>query len=204
MNEKVYLFSLYERIWHWLQAMVMVLLVLSGLAIHLPEFLGRLPYLQLVRLHNLLAVVLVANALFALIYHLATGKIRQFLPREENYLGLVVMVAIYYLRGIFRGERAPYTRDPEHKLNPLQRLAYLGVLNFLLPFQVATGFLLWAAQRWPAAVDSLLPLSLLGMAHTLGSWLFITFLIAHVYMTTTGPTPTSYLRTMITGWEERH
>jgi Ni,Fe-hydrogenase I cytochrome b subunit len=38
--------------------------------------------------------------------------------------------------------------------------------------------------------------------HSLGSWLFVAFVIMHVYLTTTGHTPSTHIRAMVTGWEE--
>jgi thiosulfate reductase cytochrome b subunit len=41
----------------------------------------------------------------------------------------------------------------------------------------------------------------LATVHSLVAWLFGAFLIGHVYLITTGPTPLAYLRSMISGWE---
>jgi Ni,Fe-hydrogenase I cytochrome b subunit len=38
--------------------------------------------------------------------------------------------------------------------------------------------------------------------HTLAAWLFATFIVAHVYLTTTGPTVLTDIKAMITGWED--
>jgi cytochrome b subunit of formate dehydrogenase len=38
--------------------------------------------------------------------------------------------------------------------------------------------------------------------HTLGAILLMVFLVIHVYMTTTGHTPTSNIRAMVTGYED--
>ena len=43
---------------------------------------------------------------------------------------------------------------------------------------------------------------MLGPAHTLGSYLFLAFLIGHIYLSTTGPTSMSLLRAeSITGYD---
>jgi thiosulfate reductase cytochrome b subunit len=38
--------------------------------------------------------------------------------------------------------------------------------------------------------------------HSLIAWTFATFIIVHVYMTTTGATPLEATRAMVTGYEE--
>jgi Ni,Fe-hydrogenase I cytochrome b subunit len=42
----------------------------------------------------------------------------------------------------------------------------------------------------------------LAFWHTLGAFLLMVFLVIHVYMTTTGHTPTSNIQAMITGYED--
>lgn len=42
----------------------------------------------------------------------------------------------------------------------------------------------------------------IAVIHTLGAFALIAFTIIHVYMTTTGHTPTSHIKAMITGWDE--
>ena len=38
--------------------------------------------------------------------------------------------------------------------------------------------------------------------HSLVAWTFATFIVGHVYMTTTGATPLEAMRAMVTGYEE--
>jgi thiosulfate reductase cytochrome b subunit len=51
-------------------------------------------------------------------------------------------------------------------------------------------------------VISNIPLNTIAVWHTFGAFMLITFLLVHVYMTTTGETLTSNLKAMITGYEE--
>jgi len=39
-------------------------------------------------------------------------------------------------------------------------------------------------------------------AHTAGAFMMLVFFFVHVYLTTTGHTPTAHIKTMITGWED--
>ena len=91
---------------------------------------------------------------------------------------------------------------PERKLNPLQQVTYFGILNVLLPLQILTGILMWGAQRWPEIAARLGGLLFLAPFHTLVAWLFAAFLLMHLYLTTTGHTPTAHLKAMIDGWDE--
>jgi len=43
-----------------------------------------------------------------------------------------------------------------------------------------------------------------AMAHLLLAWMMLLFLVVHVYIITTGETPTTNLKAMITGWHREH
>jgi thiosulfate reductase cytochrome b subunit len=198
---RVYLYTLYERVWHWLQAGCVLGLLVTGLEMHWPDSVRLAGFPTAVNVHNLLGLVLLGNAFLALFYYLTTGEIRQYLPEPRDFFTLAVKQARYYLHGIFRKEPHPFERSPLHKLNPLQQVAYLMILNLLLPVQMLSGFLLWGAPWWPGAVRAVGGLPALAAVHSLGAWLFAAFLIAHVYLTTTGPTPLALLRAMVVGWD---
>lgn len=197
-----YMYSVYERQWHWLQTVVILLLLFTGLVIHKPDLLGIFSFRGIVLVHNVLAALLVINAALAAFYHLASGEIRQYLPEPHGFFGQAFAQALYYLRGIFRGEPHPFDRSPERKMNPLQQLTYLAILNVLLPLQVLTGLLMWGAQTWPDAAARLGGLTVLAPFHTLIAWAFAAFIIMHVYLTTTERTPLSGIKSMVTGWSE--
>ncbi|NWF69947.1 MAG: cytochrome b/b6 domain-containing protein [Chloroflexi bacterium] len=198
----VYLYGVYERVWHWLQTFMIAGLLFTGLVIHNPETFGMFSFQGVVLVHNLLALILVINAAFALVYHLVSGEIRQYLPKPYGFFDNAVMQAKYYLHGIFRGHPHPFAKTPDQRLNPLQQITYLAILNILLPLQIITGALMWAAPRLPDLTAQLGGLGFLAPFHTLIAWAFATFMVLHVYLTTTGHTPTASIKAMMLGWEE--
>ncbi|MGB7847731.1 MAG: cytochrome b/b6 domain-containing protein [Candidatus Acidiferrum sp.] len=200
MNSSAQLYSLHERIWHWLQALAMIFLILTGLAIHYPDrfrVLGSMA--NALRWHSWVGWALILNAFLGIFYHLTAEKYHHFLPRAEDFTGAAIRQARFYLYGVFKGESHPLETDPRRKLNPLQKITYLILLNILLPFQMVTGVLLWGADRWPLFLNKVGGLGFLGPAHTLGAYFFLAFLIGHIYLATTGPTPMILLRAIITG-----
>jgi thiosulfate reductase cytochrome b subunit len=200
--QRVYLYSVYERLWHWLQTVTILVLVFTGLVIHKPDTFGVFSFPYVVQIHNIVAAILVVNAALAAFYHLASGEIRQFLPRPYGFFDDAFLQAKYYLRGIFRGAPHPFEKRPERKMNPLQQVTYLAILNVLLPLQVTTGLLMWGAQQWPEAAARLGGMAVLSPFHTLVAWLLASFIVMHVYLTTTGATPLSSIRGMVMGWDE--
>jgi len=199
---QAYMYSAYERLWHWLQALAILALIVTGLQIHYPDTLAFFGFATAVRVHNIIGFVVIVNALFAAFYHLASGEIRQYLPAPRGFFGQAIEQAVYYVHGIFRGQPHPFEKIPERRLNPLQQITYLGILNLLLPFQVVSGLAMWGAQRWPDLAGRLGGLGFLAPAHNLGAWLFGAFLLMHLYLTTTGRTPLSNVRAMVVGWDE--
>jgi len=94
--------------------------------------------------------------------------------------------AKYYLQGIFKGNEHPFEKTKSKKLNPLQQVTYFGLLNVLLPLQIFTGALMWGVQQWTQAASLFGGLPFLAPFHSLVAWLFASFIVAHVYLTTTG------------------
>ncbi len=201
MNSTLPLYSLHERVWHWLQATGMMFLILTGLALHYPDrfaIFGSMA--NALRWHTWIGFALIVNAFLGVFYHITAEKYHHFLPRMDDFTDAAIAQARFYLYGIFKGEKHPLDADPRRKLNPLQKITYLLLLNILLPFQIVTGVLMWGADRWPQLLQRLGGLWVLGPAHTLGSSLFLAFLIGHLYLSTTGPTPSSLFRAMIIGY----
>ena len=199
--EEMYLYTGFERFWHWLQAVTIGLLLATGLIIHRPAAFGVEDFRVLVTVHNVSAALLIIDATLSLFYHLTTGAIREFVPRPRGFFDQAIVQAKFYLSGIFKGEPHPFEKVPGRKLNPLQQATYFGLLNVLLPLQVLTGALIWGKQYWPWLVNALGGLPVLAPIHTLGAWLFAAFVVGHVYLTTTGATPLESIRGMVTGWE---
>jgi thiosulfate reductase cytochrome b subunit len=200
--KKVYMYSMYERLWHWLQTFVILLLLFTGLIIHRPDTFGIFSFRYVVLAHNILAVILVINAALSLFYHLVSGEIKQYIPRPRGFFDQIFEQAIFYIRGIFQGQDHPFEKTPEKKLNPLQQITYFGILNVLLPLIGITGILMWGTQHLPEISALIGGLTYLAPFHTLIAWLFASFIVAHVYLTTTGPTPFAAIKAMMVGWDE--
>jgi thiosulfate reductase cytochrome b subunit len=201
-TRRVHMYDAYRRFWHWLQAIAIVTLLATGAIIHRPDLFAAFSFRGMVTLHNILAAILVANAVLSLFYHLATERMREYIPRPYGFFDDAIRQTQYYVSGIFKGEPHPFEKRPDDRMNPIQKLTYFGILNVLLPLQIATGALMWGVQRWPEIAAALGGLPWLAPFHTLLAWLFATFILGHVYLTTTGATPLEAIRGMVTGYEE--
>ncbi len=192
----IYLYTRYERFWHWLQAVSIILLLLSGFEVH--GVYTLFGFQTAVTMHNFVGLAWLIAFAFFVFWIFTTGEWRQYIPTTKKLLSVIR----YYSYGIFRGEAHPVPKRIDAKHNPLQRLTYLGLAAFLLPFQMVTGFLYWGYNSWASWGLSGLSLRVIGVLHTLGAFSILTFLVIHVYMTTTGHSLLAHIRAMISGWEE--
>ena len=198
MNERLYLFTRFERFCHWSQAALIITLLLSGFAIHGSH--GLLDFRTAVTVHETAAWLLITLWVFAIFWHFTTSQWRQYIPTLAN----IRRVAVYYAHGIFIGSPPPYKATRERKHNPLQRFAYLGVLVLINPLIWVSGLLYLFWGRVATRVPHWLGLEQVALVHTFAAFLMLIFLIVHVYLTTTGHTPMAHIRAMITGWKEQH
>jgi thiosulfate reductase cytochrome b subunit len=201
-TKKVYMYGAYERLWHWTMAAGVIILALTGLEIHYAGSFRLFGLEAAVSIHNVLAAILVVNAVLSLFFHLATGEIKQFFRFNRKFIHETLVQGFYYIHDIFKRAPHPINKTTERKLNPLQQLTYIGLLNVLLPFQVITGILIWGVGRWPAVSTKLGGLTFLAPIHNLGAWLFLSFLVVHIYLTTTGHTVFANIKAMVTGYDD--
>jgi thiosulfate reductase cytochrome b subunit len=201
-TERIYMYESYRRFWHWLQTTSIVILLFSGLIIHRPDIFGAFSFRGVVTVHNVIAVILVVNALLSVFYHVTTERLREYIPHPYGFFDDAIVQAKYYVSGIFKSEPHPFEKRPDSRMNPIQKATYFGILNVLLPLQILSGALMWGVQKFPAVAGWFGGLPVLAPFHSLVAWTFATFIIAHVYMTTTGATPFEATRAMITGFEE--
>ncbi len=201
-TKAVYIYEVYERFWHWLQAVSILSLVVTGLIIHRPDMFGMFSFKNIVIIHNVFSGIMVVNAALSLFWHLTTGEIKQFIPRPVGFFDDAIIQAKYYISGIFKGEPHPFEKKRNQKMNPLQQATYFALLNVLLPLQILSGSLMWTVQKWPEITEIFGGLNYIAVFHSLIAWLLASFIIGHIYLTTTGATPLEAMRGMVTGWEE--
>jgi thiosulfate reductase cytochrome b subunit len=199
MKNKVYIYRSFERFWHWMQALIIFFLAMTGFEIHGSiSFFG---YQNAVKYHNIAAYTFIVLIVFAIFWHFATGEWRQYLPTIKNLKAQIN----YYLLGIFSNAPHPTRKTVLSKLNPLQKLVYLALKILVIPTMMISG-LLYMFYRYPQNggivgmnIDSV---EVIALFHTAGAFLLLAFIIVHLYLITTGTTVTSNLKAMITGYED--
>ena len=194
-----YIYHRFERFWHWMQAGLIFFLGLTGFEIH-----GSLTFFgfeNAVLYHSFAAWTFIVLIVFTIFWHLTTGEIKQYMPTLTNLKAQID----YYLLGIFKNAPHPTKKTVLSKLNPLQRLTYLGLKIAVFPVLVFSG-ILYMYFRYPMkdTIQSLdvSNLEWIAYLHTAGAFILVVFVIVHLYLITTGHTLTSNLKAMITGYED--
>ncbi|MCU7858724.1 MAG: cytochrome b/b6 domain-containing protein [Candidatus Thiodiazotropha sp. (ex Lucinoma kastoroae)] len=190
----VMLYTRYERFWHWSQALLIFTLFFTGFGLHGTHDL--IDFRIAVEIHTYAAIALIVLWIFTTFWNFTTGQWRQYLFKEG-----VLKVIRFYAYGILVGEHHPYRKGLQRKQNALQSLAYMGFMIFIGPALWASGIIylfydLWSSYSWSG--NGLL---LIAFLHTAAAFLMGIFVVIHIYMTTTGKTPTHYIKTMISGYD---
>lgn len=159
-----------QRVAHAVNLLAMITLAGTGFYIHRPTTPGIMSPVRY--LHYVSAFILLVN-LAVRIYYAFFGRYRDYREFKPNWGRLPQQIKYYLFLSKEEVKTGLY--------NPLQRLAYLGIV-ILLILQGITGF----ALGWPGGVMAFLVNSL-GIAeiraiHYLFTWLFITFVIVHIYL----------------------
>jgi thiosulfate reductase cytochrome b subunit len=201
---KVILYPRSIRIWHWAQALAMLVLIVTGAELRFPDHVSVFGSLgTAVRVHNLAGLVVGVGWLAWLILYIARRDlVRQYLVRPRDLGEPAARQLAYYAYGIFQGWRAPFHPTPEAKFNPLQKVTYALVMFLLVPVQTITGILLYDVDRFRTLIDVAGGIRFVDAIHVLLAYAFVAFLIAHVYLSTLGATFFGHIKAMIVGYED--
>ena len=203
---RVYVNPLPVRIWHWANALMFIILIVTGMQIRYLDIFSLMSFRTAVVTHNWVAFALIANFFIWLLFYLFSDKNKAYHP-EFNIVKLAdqsLKQMLYYGYGMFRGEPNPHHIDPYNKFNPLQRMLYQILMLFLLPLQFATGLMLWDVKRFQPYIDMVGGVRVVDTVHVLIFIFFVFYMFFHPYLATLGHTPTAHIKAMITGYEEEH
>ncbi|NTU47801.1 MAG: cytochrome B [Syntrophobacteraceae bacterium] len=192
----VYLYTRYERFWHWLQTSLIVLLLITGFEVK--GLFTLFGFKLATEIHGYTGLTWLIAFAFFVFWLFTTGEWRQYIPTTRKMFAVIR----YYTYGIFRGESHPFPKRRDAKHNPLQRLVYMSLAAALLPVQMVTGFLYWGYNSWGSWGLGWLALNVVATIHLAGAFGILSFLVVHLYMITTGHTVFAHTRAMISGWEE--
>ncbi|MEE4257486.1 MAG: cytochrome b/b6 domain-containing protein [Bacteroidales bacterium] len=205
MEDKLYLYPLWVRSWHWLNAILCLILIITGLSMQYsdPEYpIIRFDYS--VAIHDTAGIVLTVSYLFFLLGNIFTSNGNQYLFRLKGYFKNVSKQFRYYAYGMFKGENPPFEITEKNKFNPLQRFSYVVIMYIATPVVVITGLMLLYPEYFLHDIFGNRSIHYTDLVHVVVGFIISLFMIIHVYFCTIGLKPWSNFRAMFTGFHEKH
>jgi thiosulfate reductase cytochrome b subunit len=205
-DSDLYINPLPVRIWHWLNALGFVALILTGTFIRYTDRINLMSFETAVKTHNWVAFAVIANYFVWLGFYLFSDRITNYHPElnPRKFFDKAFKQIMYYSYGIFRGEKSPHKVLPHDKFNPMQSITYQIVMMLVVPTQFATGLMMWDVKRFEGVIAMLGGLEVVNTIHVLIYIFFVSFTMIHAYMGSLGKTPVTHFREMFTGYEEKH
>jgi thiosulfate reductase cytochrome b subunit len=203
MSGKVYLYPIWIRLWHILNALLCLILIITGISMHYASPEGtRISFGLSVTMHNICGIVLTANYLIFFLGNLFTGNGLNYIIQFRNFRQRMWKQIRYYAFGVFLKEQAPFPIGSARKFNPLQQVTYAGMMYFIVPLVFITGWALLfpnvIAEKW-LGVDTF---ALTDFLHIAGGFGVSVFLIIHLYFATMGHKPTDHYKAMWSGYHD--
>jgi len=201
MNEQLYLYPVWLRIWHWINALLFIFLIITGISMHYSN--PDSPFIAFSKaraIHNVCGIILAIMYLYFFIGNLISGNWRHYKPRWCGFINGLVNQSKYYLFGIFKNQQHPYHPSNKTKFNPLQQITYIKIMYILMPILITTGLLLIFPELAPEKAFGAGGIWPVAVLHTAAGFISTIFMIGHIYLATTGESIIANFKGMITGW----
>jgi len=204
-EERIYLYPVWVRLWHLLNAVLCLILIITGVSMQFsnPKF-PMIRFDVAVSIHNIVGIILCANYLVFFLGNLLTRNGKYYKLIVPGLFSRLMTQFRYYTRGLFKSETAPYPLNAERKFNPLQQVTYVGAMYVLIPVIMFTGWALLYPEVIPARFLWTSGLHLTDLFHITAAFLVSLFMFVHVYFCTIGKSPFSNFKSMINGYHESH
>ena len=201
MEEKIYLYPVWVRVWHWLNALLFLGMVLTGLSM---QYAGHdtlwIPFGLSVSIHNICGISLIAVFLFFLFTNRFSSNGVYYKIPKTGFANELWQQIRYYSWGIFKKEPHPFDINKKRKFNPLQLLSYVVAMYILVPLIIITGLGLLFPEITINKIFGASGIFLTDLLHQLTGVFLIVFWMIHLYFCTIGKTATSNFKSMVTGW----
>lgn len=204
-NTKLYFYPVWLRIWHGINALGIILLIVTGISMQSgveSSFIIRFQWA--VNIHNISGVVVSLNYLLFFIANFVSQNVKFYMIKPMGFIKRPIKQAYYYAFGMFKGMKAPYPLSEKRKFNPLQKYAYVAVMYLFVPMVIISGFALLFPEIIIEKIYSLSGIFLTAIIHSAIGFFISIFLIIHLYVSSIGKNPKENFKSIITGWHNIH
>lgn len=205
MSHNIYLYPKWVRGWHILNALLFLVLIVTGLSMQYTEVQDSFPVIGFawaVKWHNFAAVILTFNYIFFVTGNLLTKNGRYYRISKQNFWSDLWTQLKYYSRGMFRGEKHPFPVTQLRKFNPLQKFTYFLAMYLAMPLLIISGLGLLFPEITINKFLGVSGLIFTDLLHVTTGFLLSLFMIIHIYTCTLGSSPSALFKGIITGYHE--
>jgi thiosulfate reductase cytochrome b subunit len=201
----MYLYPIWVRLWHIINAILFIILIVTGLSIQYTdkqEYALVVSFARAVKWHNIAAVILIFNYVIFVAGNVLTDNGKYYRISKEGFVPDLVKQLKYYSLGMFKGEIHPFPVTFERKFNPLQKLTYVLAMYVAFPLLIISGLGLLFPETTINRFMGVSGLILTDILHITMGFVLSLFMIVHIYTCTLGAKPTSLFKSMISGFHE--
>jgi len=202
---KIFLYPIWIRLWHWTNALMFLLLILTGISLRYSSVDSALIRFDIaVWIHNLAAIIVTLNYGVFVIGNMVTRNGNYYRHWRRNLVVNLWTQFRFYAVGIFNREKHPFPVTEKQKFNPLQKFAYVIVMYFGMPLLIFSGLAMFFPELMGATVFGISGLVFYDSLHIIVGFVLSLFLLIHIYTCTLGEKPGTLFKSMINGYHEEH
>jgi thiosulfate reductase cytochrome b subunit len=203
-TERLYLYPVWIRIWHMTNALLCLVLIITGLSIQFSNPGTVVKFNAAVSVHNVAGIFLTISYGLFFLGNLFTPNGAYYVIPVKGFLGRLMKQFRYYTIGIFKKENAPFPVNEESKFNPLQQVTYVVLMYVFVPFIIISGWGLLYPEMTVYSIFGISGLDLTDLLHITAGFAISIVMCVHIYFCTIGKNPVSNFKSMINGYHESH
>ena len=176
--KKIKLYPLWLRAWHLINALLFLLLIISGVSLHFSATSSLIiSKASAIVLHSICGISLTFFYLFYLIFNLFTKNLKNYKIEFKGLYKRIKIHAQYYFLGIFAKKLNPFNPSEGKKFNPIQQIFYLLIMFVLMPLAIISGWLLFFPDKAPGVLGKLGGVAPMAILHIIVSFLLTLFML---------------------------
>ncbi len=175
-----------ETVGHLIHGLCVILLLLTGLQLRLPDLLPIFAtFLNAVNLHNICGAIILVDYVCWISYEVLSGRLRsRFFVFPRGFFKDSIEMLHYYGYLIFVHENCPRNFDSASVLESWEKFLFFGMMFVLIPGQILTGILLYDLYRTMPIIEKLGGLRVIDGLHLTFAYLLMSAIVIHTYFHT--------------------
>lgn len=200
--EKVYLYPIWVRIWHMINVILCLILIISGLSMQYssPHY-SIMEFNLAVTMHNVSGIILSVSYLLFVFGNIFSSNGKCYKMKIKGGFKRLSKQFRFYTIGIFKGKNPPYEINSKRKFNPMQKLSYILIMYLIMPFLFLTGWaLIFPDLIFINRIFGTSGIHFTDLVHIIAGFILSVFMVIHIYFCTISKVTGASFRAMITGW----